>query len=240
MSSMKGPIEMAEITFPTDLRIRAMSTPEYVLPTQYVHRTISGRRVTATLDDGAGLYMGRIVFSGFQAPDGGRQPTVQNLEDIDLQYQLNAMSNRLNDARNYLALPLLTGDNGSVPVVNTPTGAQLGTPTVSSTAFSSDDDEWQITLSSSPTLAVGQYVTARRVSQNVVQIHRLLQVVKRLMPNRYVFAPNMNLAGGTSIERATIVHVEKLQLPTLTAADIQALAAAEVQPGAVFNWIERI
>lgn len=231
---------MAEITFPTDLRIQAMSTPEYVSPTQYVHRTIEGRRVTATLDDGAGIYMGRIVFGGFQAPVGGRQPTVENVEDIGLQYQLNAMNNRLNDARNYLALPLLTGDNMTVPVVNTPTSAELGTPTVSSVAFSSADDEWEITLSSSPTLTVGQYVTARRVASGVVQIHRLLQVVKRLMPNRYVFAPNLNLAVGTSIQRATMVHVEKLQLPTLTQAAIQALAAAEVQPGAVFNWIERM
>lgn len=238
---------MAEITFPADLRIQAMSSPEYVLPTQFVHRTISGRRITATLDDGAGLYMGRIVFGGFQGPVGGRQPTVENTEDIGLQYQLNAMNNRLNDARNYLALPLLTGDNQTVPVVNTPTAENLQAgqspsrpPRVTAAAFSSADDEWQITLDGTPTIRVGEYVTARRVSGGVVQIHRLMQCVKVLAANNFVFAPNMSLVGGTNIERATMVHVEKLQLPTLTSAAIQALAAAEIQPGAVFNWIERV
>lgn len=239
---------MAEITFPADLRIQAMSSPEYVLPTQFVHRTISGRRITATLDDGAGLYMGRIVFSGFQAPVDGRQPSVENLEDIGLQYQLNAMNNRLNDARNYLALPLLTGDNQTVPVVNTPTAENLQrgqspsrVPRVTAAAFSSADDEWQITLDGTPRIAVGEYVTARRVSGGVVQIHRLMQCVKAPPATTYfVFAPSMSLAGGTNIERATMVHVEKLQLPTLSAAAIQALAAAEIVPGAVFNWIERV
>ena len=238
---------MAEITFPADLRIQAMSSPEYVLPTQFVHRTISGRRITATLDDGAGLYMGRIVFGGFQAPVDGRQPTVENLEDIGLQYQLNAMSNRLNDARNYLALPLLTGDNRTTPVVNTPTAANLQlrqspsrVPRVTAAAFSSVDDEWQITLDGTPH-------SGRRICHRaagiwcVVQIHRLMQCVKAPPATTYfVFAPSMSLAGGTNIERATMVHVEKLQLPTLSAAQIEAIVAAEINPGAVFNWIERV
>lgn len=230
---------MAQIELPDQLGIAAMSSPEYVIPTQFVHRSLGGKRYVATLDDGAGLYMGRIVFAGFQQGVGGRLPTVGQRSDLVLQHGLNYMSNRLNDVRNFLRLPLLVGDRvdgeDTYPVVNTPTATALGTPEVASHTFDADARVYHITLTAAATLAVGQFVTADSTS-----MHRLLQVVTRISSTQYVFAPSLPLAEGTRIQRATDVHVEKLQVPTLSAADIQALVAGEVQPGGVFNWIERI
>ena len=228
---------MAEIAFPASLAILGQSAPEYVTPSQYVHRALGGQRMLATLDDNAGLYQGRLIIAGFDSVVGGRLPSPKESTSLEEQYALNYFNNRLNDGRNYLALPLMNGDNDTVAVVNTPSTTDLGTISVTRATYNQSDQQWQITLSAMPTVAVGQYVSAMYQGKR-----RLLQVIDRVTGagGHLVFAPSLPLTTGTTLERATEVHVEKLALPTLNQADIQAVIAGEIRQGATLNWIERI
>lgn len=229
---------MAQIEFPANLGIAAMSSPEYILPSQYVHRAVGGRQYVATLDDGAGLYAGRVFFAGFNSVEGGRQPTVQNREDIDMQYAINRMNNRLNDGTNWLNLPLLTGDNNSVAIVNTPTVATLANVAVTSATYNTATQRHQIALRGTPALVPGHYMSA--MYRGRLRLMQLEAVTGSGQGTRYAFAPSLPLAVGTAIVRATHVWVQKAQIPTLRGTDIQAVVAGEIQRGASLNWIERI
>lgn len=238
---------MAQIEFPvlpdgSPLGIAAMSSPEYILPSQYVHRSLGGRQYVATLDDGAGLYAGRVFFAGFDSVEGGRQPTVQNQADIALQHAINRMNNRLNDANNWLNLPLITGDtiNGvpTVAIVNTPSATTLSGVSVSAAEYNTATQRWEIGLMGTPALVPGQYMSAMYNAR--LRLMQLEAITGSGQSARYAFAPSLNLAVGTDIVRATHVWVQKAQIPTLSSTDIQAVVAGELQRGAALNWIERI
>ena len=229
---------MAEVAFPPSLAILGQSAPEYVTPSQYVHRDISGSRHLATLDDNAGLYQGRVVIGGFDSVVGGRLPSPTESTSLAEQYALNYFNNRLNDGRNYLALPLMNGDNNTVALISTPTTTQLAQAAVSRREYDLTNQQWLIHLSPAPTLTLGHYVSVMHSGKR-----RLLQFVGRnLGPGNqpFIFAPSLPLTTGSRLLRATEVHVEKLALPTLTQADIQAVIAGEIRQGATLNWIERI